>query len=265
MPGSWINHGQRVLYMTKRSEGDTQELAAARSGFSERSGRRIERGDGGPDHRKARRRRTRSDPLAEVWEPELVSMLGQQPGLKAVTLFEYIQQKYPDRYPDSIRRTLERRVKQWRAVSGPEKEVIFRQVHHPGLMGISDFTEPKESFHITIRGKPLSHMLFHFRLPFSGWRYVRVIESGESFVALSTSLNDALHRLGGAPQTHRTDSLSAAYKNLNKNKKEDVTKRYQEFCEHYGMKPTRTTMASAMRTAPLRVRMDISNSVLDRS
>jgi len=225
--------------MTKRSEGETQELAAARGGFSVRSGRRIEKGDGGPDHRKARRHRTRPDPLVEVWEPELVPMLGQQPGLKAVTLFEYIQQKYPDRYPDSIRRTLERRVKQWRAVSGPEKEVIFRQDHPPGLMGISDFTVPKESFHITIRGKVLSHILYHFRLPFSGWRYVRVIESGESFVALSTSLNDALYRLGGAPQTHRTDSLSAAYKNLTQDETADVTKRYQEFCEHYGMKPTR--------------------------
>jgi len=62
-------------------------------------------------------------------------MLGQQPGLKAVTLFEYIQQKYPDRYPDAVRRTLERRVKQWRAVSGSEKEVIFRQVHQARIDG----------------------------------------------------------------------------------------------------------------------------------
>jgi len=209
--------------MAKRSEGATQERAAACSGFSERSGRRIEKGEGGPGHRKPRRYRTRKDPLSDVWEPELVSMLSREPGLKAITLLEYLQQKYPDRHPDSIRRTLERRVKQWRAESGPEKEVIFRQKHPPGVMGISDFTEPKDSFRITIRGKALSHILYHFRLPFSGWRYVRVIESGESFVALSSSLNDALYRLGGAPHTHRTDSLSAAYKNLTQDEAADVT------------------------------------------
>jgi len=239
MPGSWINSRQGAFYMECRSDGDTQERASARAGFSERSARRVEKGEGGPDHRKPRKHRTRKDPLKEVWASDLVPMLEQEPGLKAITLFEYIQRKYPDKYPDSIRRTLERRVKQWRAESGPAKEVIFRQNHQPGLMGISDFTVPKNSFHITIGGKPLSHILFHFRLPFSGWRYVRVIESGESFVALSTSLNDALSRLGGAPQTHRTDSLSAAYKNMGKDEQKDVTERYQAFCDHYGMKPTR--------------------------
>jgi len=225
--------------MTSRFEGDSQERAASRSGFSERSGRRIEKGEGGPEHRKPRIHRTRKDPLASVWESELVPMLEAHPALKPVTILEYLQHQYPGQYSDSIRRTLERRVKHWRATHGPEREVIFRQLHKPGLMGISDFTEPKDSFHITIRGKAFNHRLFHFRLPFSGWSYVRVIEGGESFVALTTSLNDALHRLGGAPQTHRTDSLSAAYKNLSKDEKQDATQRYQEFCDHYGMKPTR--------------------------
>jgi len=239
MPGSWINYAQRALYMTSRLTGDSQERAASRGGFSERSGRRIEQGEGGPEHRKPRHHRTRKDPFASVWEPELVPMLEAYPGLKAVTLLEYLQRQYPGQYPDSVRRTLERKVKHWRAKHGPEKEVIFRQLHQPGLMGISDFTEPKDSFHITIRGQALDHRLFHFRLPFSGWSYVRVIDGGESFVALTTSLNEALHRLGGAPQTCRTDSLSAAYKNLNNDEKQDATQRYQEFCDHYGMKPTR--------------------------
>jgi len=239
MSGNWINHAQRSLFMSLRIKGDTQERAASRSGFSERSGRRIEKGEGGPEHRKPRHHRTRKDPLAAVWETELVPMLEKHPDLKAITLLEHLQRQYPDQYSDSIRRTLERRVKRWRATYGPEKEVIFRQRHEPGLMGISDFTEIKDSFHITIRGKALAHRLFHFRLPFSGWSYVRVIESGESFVALTTSLNEAFQRLGGTPQTHRTDSLSAAYKNLSKDEKLDATQRYQEFCEHYSMKPTR--------------------------
>jgi len=70
MPGSWINHSQRSLYMTSQLKGDSQERAAARSGFSERSGRRIEKAEGGPDHRKPRRHRTRKDPFASVWEPK---------------------------------------------------------------------------------------------------------------------------------------------------------------------------------------------------
>jgi len=225
--------------MTSRANGSTQERAAVRSGFSERSGRRIEKGDGGPDHRKPRKHRTRKDPLDAVWKSDMLPMLEAHPGLRAVTLLEYLQRRHPGRYPDSIRRTLERRVKEWRAIHGPEKEVIFRQIHQPGLMGISDFTEPKDSFYITIRGKKLAHRLFHFRLPFSSWSYVRVIESGESFVALTSSLNEALQRLGGSPKEHRTDSLSAAYKNLSKDEREDATRRYREFCEHYSMKPTR--------------------------
>ena len=64
MPGSWINHAQRSLYMTLRHTDDSQERAASRSGFSERSGRRIEKGEGGPKHRKPRRHRTRKDPFA---------------------------------------------------------------------------------------------------------------------------------------------------------------------------------------------------------
>ncbi len=131
MPGRWINHVQKDLYMTSRHTGDSQERAASRSGFSDRSGRRIEKGEGGPEHRKPRRHRTRTDPFAAVWQPELVPMLEAHPDLKAVTLLEYLQRQYSEQYPDSIRRTLERRVKQWRATYGPEKEVIFRQIHEP--------------------------------------------------------------------------------------------------------------------------------------
>jgi len=225
--------------MKLRKQGNSQEKAAARSNISLRSGRRIEKGEGGPKHRQERKHRTRQDPLAGVWEQELVPMLEAQPKLIAVTLFEYLQHRYPKKYPDAIRRTLERRVKKWKAEYGPDKEVIFRQIHEPGLMGLSDFTEIKKAFTVTICGKKLEHRLFHFRLIFSGWAYVQVIQSGESFVALTSSLNEAFNRLGGAPKTHRTDSLSAAYKNLNSQEQEDMTKRYKEFCEHYGMLATR--------------------------
>lgn len=239
MPGRWINAQQKVLYMSAKQQGNGQERSSARSGISVRSGRRIEHGAGGPDDRKPRKHRTRHDPLKPVWERVLAPMLNRHPSLKAVTLLEYLQETYPGQYPNSIRRTLERRIKQWRAIQGPEREVIFRQVQEPGEMGISDFSHPKESFSITIRGKHFKHILFHFRMPFSGWCFARAIEGGESFIALTSCLNETLQRLGGAPKTHRTDSLSAAYKNLSKNEREDATERYQAFCEHYSMTPTR--------------------------
>ena len=74
-------------------------------------------------------------------------------------------------------------------------------------------------------------------MAFSGWAYAEVILGGESFPALMEGLQNALWHCGGVPQTHRTDSLSAAFKNLTK--QEDLTENYQEFCAHYGMEPTR--------------------------
>ncbi len=62
---------------------------------------------------------------------------------------------------------------------------------------------------------------------------------GESFVALAEGLQNALWALGGVPEQHRSDSLSAAFRNLGADAKDDLTTRYEAFCAHYGMTPTR--------------------------
>ena len=82
---------------------------------------------------------------------------------------------------------------------------------------------------------------------------------GESFVALAEGLQNALWSLGGAPREHRSDSLSAAFRNLDKNAQDDLTRRYEELCAHYGMTPTRNNPASPMRTAPSKARTVISS------
>lgn len=92
---------------------------------------------------------------------------------------------------------------------------------------------------MTIAGEALAHRLYHFRLAYSGWSHVRVVLGGESYSALAEGLQEALWRLGGAPREHRTDSLSAAYKNLSAEAQTDLTARYEELCAHYGMIPTR--------------------------
>lgn len=221
--------------MSLRKHGESQRLSAAKSGISERSGRNIEHGK----HRGGERHwRTRKDPFADVWESELIPLLNKEPELQAITLLEHLQANYGDAYPDNLQRTLQRRVRFWRATEGPDKEVIFRQHHPLGRQGISDFTKLKDVV-ITINGKPYEHLLYHFRLSCSGWSHIKAIEGGESFTAFAEGLQEALWRLGGAPLEHRTDSLSAAFKNLSDNEKEDITARYTEFCKNYNMIATR--------------------------
>ncbi|MFT5450173.1 MAG: hypothetical protein ACI9DC_005376, partial [Gammaproteobacteria bacterium] len=79
-------------------------------------------------------------------------------------------------------------------------------------------------------------MLYQFRLAYSGWRSVTVILGGESDSALADGVQCALHKLGGAPLEHRTDSLSAAY--VNASQKRTLTDSYQALCQHYAMRPT---------------------------
>ncbi len=238
MPGKWIRPQQVELYMKTREQGYSQVTSAAKAGISERSARSIEQARAeGPRH-KTHDWRTRADPLEQVWQNELVPLLEKSPGLTAITLLEYLQERYVDEYPDNIHRTLQRRVQVWRALYGEEKEVMFRQTHEPGRQGLSDFTTLKRAS-ITIAGVPFKHLLYHFRLAFSHWSFMKVIEGGESYTALAEGLQEALHQLGGAPREHRTDSLSAAYKNLDNDAKDDMTARYDVFCQHYGMTATR--------------------------
>lgn len=238
MPGRWINKQQVKIYMNARSENKGQITAAAMAGISERTGRDIEKGLRQDPRDTERSWRTRKDPLASVWDSELVPLLEKAPGLCALTLLEHLQYQHPEQYPDNLLRTLQRRVKKWHAVSGTDKEVIFRQEHLPGLMGLSDFTTLK-GIEITIKGNPFSHILYHFRLAFSHWSYMKVIQGGESYTALAEGLSSALNRLGGSPANHRTDSLSAAFKNLSNDEAIDITTRYEVLCAHYQMTATR--------------------------
>ena len=139
-------------------------------------------------------------------------MLRAAPELRPVTVLGEMRRRHAD-FPDTVRRTLERRIRLWLALYGPEREVIFRQEHPPGELGLSDFTDASD-LGVSIAGVALEHRLYHFRLAFSGWASVRVILGGESFVALAEGLQNALWCLGGSPHQHRSDSLSAAFRNL---------------------------------------------------
>lgn len=238
MPGQTITVQQERLYMILRSKGNKQTTAAAKAGFSVRTGHSVEHGKHQPTRGKQRDYRTRKDPFEAVWASELKPMLEAQPKLQALTLLDYLQDRYPGQYPDNKLRTMQRRVEQWRVLEGPDKEVMFRQRHEPGQQGLSDFTTLK-GVTVEINGKPFSHLLYHFRLAYSGWSYMKVIQGGESYTALATGLQEALFKLGGAPQTHRTDSLSAAYKNLDQQTQSDTTQAYRDLCDYFAMQPDR--------------------------
>ncbi|MDN5939940.1 MAG: IS21 family transposase [Salinisphaera sp.] len=232
-----VTEQQVKVYMSHRRAGKKQTTAAAQAGISERTARRLER-DAKNGPAQPRHWRTRQDPFAAVWESELVPELEGDPGLQALTLLEWLQERHPGQYPDKLLRTLQRRVKDWRARHGPDKEVMFPQVHGPGLRGLSDFTHLK-GVTVTIAGEALAHRLYHLRLAYSGWCHVRVVLGGESYTALAEGLTESLERLGGVPAEHRTDSLSAAFKNLDAAAQADITERYQALCRHYGMGASR--------------------------
>src|ERR1700681_4747916 len=224
------------LYMIYRHSKDAA-VAAAKSGFSRATGYRIEDDPRLPSQKKAPRGRRRPDPLAEVWDGEIVPILKSAPGIRAIAVLEEIRRRHPE-IAAGIRRTLERRMRTWRALVGPEQDVIFRQEHDPGRLGLSDFTDTS-ALGVTVAGVVLGHRLYHFRLAFSGFEHAHVVLGGESFVALAEGLQNALWALGGAPREHRSDSLSAAFCNLDRDAKKDLTTRYEAFCAYYGMTPTR--------------------------
>lgn len=215
----------------------TRQTAAAKAGFSTSTGARLDADPRLPSQKRTPRERRRPDPLEPYWEAEIVPLLTAKPGLRPVTVLREMQRRHAE-FSGDMRRTLERRIRLWQALHGPEREVIFRQEHPPGRQGLSDFTDAAD-LGVSIAGVPLDHRLYHFRLAFSGWAYVSVVLGGESFVALAEGLQNALWALGGAPVEHRSDSLSAAFRNLERDAADDLTQRYEALCAHYGMTPTR--------------------------
>ena len=218
-------------------------ISGAKAGFSTATAYRFEKDPRLPSQKKTRRERRRADPLADVWGSEVVPLLEAAPGLRPIAIFEELQLRHPE-LSAGTRRTLERRIQAWRAMNGPDREVIFRQDHPPGRMGLSDFTEVGD-LGVSIAGQAFAGRLYHFRLPFSGFEHAHVVLGGESFVALAEGLQNALWALGGVPEQHRTDSLSAAFRNLDADAKRDLTERYEALCLHYGMTPTRNNLGVA--------------------
>lgn len=227
--------------MKKLNEGETLERAALKSGMSENTARRYRKGATRKGARPARAYRTRQDPFEGVWL-EVEKMLEVAPGLEAKTIFERLLERPDGEYSEGQLRTLQRKIRRWRAEHGPQKEVMFPQEHRPGEYAQSDYTSMNE-LRITIDGERFEHLVYHFVLPYSRWETGMVCFS-ESFETLIAGFQGAVGELGRVPHKHRTDNLSAATHDL-KDGGRTFNERYLGAMAHYGVEADRNTPGRA--------------------
>lgn len=236
-----VSDGQVKELWRLLAQGKSLATSSRMTGMSEKTARKYQSDQPLPSERKQPRNyRTRTDRFIEVW-PEIEQQLEQEPRLKAYALFGWLQASRPGEFPDSTRRTFERRVAQWQALHGPPKPVFFSQVHQPGQLAASDFTVCNE-LDVTIAGQKFEHSFYHCVLTYSNVESVSLCFS-ESFEALSEGIQKAFWEFGGVPQQHRTDSLSAAVKNHSSRKLH--TTRYTALMDHYACQPQRTNARCA--------------------
>jgi hypothetical protein len=243
-----VSDAQVRKLMEEMSRGGRVGRAAMKADMDRKTARKYIAEGGLPSEMmKERGWRTREDPFVEHW-PEVEALLTDAPELEAKTVFAVLQEKHPDCYEDGQLRTLQRRVRQWRAERGPEKEVVLGQRHRPGEAAQTDFTSTTE-LGVTIGGQAFTHLLCVLVLPYSNWQWATVCLS-ESLVALRRGVQRALFQLGRVPQFHQTDNSTAATHRIAKGK-EDVEGRKRPFSEdylaimrHFGM-TARTTEVGA--------------------
>src|ERR1700733_12672862 len=226
-----------------RENGGVVSPAATKAGIDRKTAAKYLKAQQGPnEHRISapKRSRRRPDPLAGgLWESAL-SWLEPTPELEAKTLFEHLLGSCPEWISTAAGalRTFQRRVKQWRELNGPPKEVYFPQVREPGRTLQFDWTRVKErDFEVSIAGVPFEHMLTHAVLPYSNWQWAVPCRS-ESSLSLKRGVQEALWELGGMPPQLQTDQSSAATHQICRDgKKRTFNEEYLAFCEHLGMEP----------------------------
>jgi len=235
-----VNDQQVRRLLMYKNEGMCKYQAADKSGMSERTAYKYIKSGKLPSQQRVEHNwRTRPDVFETDW-PEVEEMLKLNTGLEAKTIFNYFLDKYPGRYKVGQLRTLQRKIKRWRATEGPGKEVYFPQVHYPGRLCASDFTH-MNSLCVTICGEEFSHLVYHFVLTYSNWESIKICYS-ESFESLSAGFQHALWELGGVPERHRSDRMSAA---VNKDcNPERFTQNYQALMRHYEITAERTNVNS---------------------
>jgi hypothetical protein len=261
-----VTDEQVRLLRKKLMDGKSQAAAAAAAGMSERTARTwMAEGVLPSEAKEVRHWRTRVDPFADVWDAEVVPLLhsDSEGKLQAKTILAMLEGKHPGMFEAGQVRTLQRRMRMWRALSGPEKEVYFPQLHVPGREGAFDFTCAKE-LGVTIGGARFDHLLFEFALSYSGW-FTASLAFAETFEAMSLGLQSALFELGGCPAVVRSDNLSAATHELKRTGGRGLTVRYRDLLDHYGVRSTRIRPGESHENGVVEQRHYRTKTALDQA
>jgi hypothetical protein len=233
-----VTDKQVQLLRLKMAQTKTIEAAAMAAGMSARSAHNWKTGPLPSQAKKPRHWRTRVDPFDGVWDADIVPLLerGDAGALEATTVLGELRKRHGERFDESYLRTLQRRIRDWRALQGPDKEVFFEQEHVPGREAALDFTDCSP-LRVTIAGQFFAHLLFQFILSFSKWRFVALAFS-ETFESLVSGLQGAFWELGGVPSVLRSDNLSAATHHIPGGGRE-LNRRFKAVLDHYGVRSTR--------------------------
>jgi len=236
-------------------------IAAAKSGMDEKTARRYRRLGKVPSEVAVPHSwRTRPDPFKEIWD-KVGRMLKINPGLQVKTIFGHLQRTYPGRFTDGQLRTLQRRVKEWRATEGPGREIYFPQQHHAGKLAESDFTN-MNGLYVTIGGQVFDHLFYHFVLTYSNWETGTICFS-ESFESLSEGFQNAVWELGGVPEIHQTDRLSAGVQKAGH--PDEFTERYSALMRYYRITGRRTNPSSPHENGDIEQRHNRFKEAVDQS
>jgi hypothetical protein len=220
--------------MEEKSKHGQVGMAAMKAGMDRKTARKYLRAGKLPSAMTVERAwRTREDPFAEDWA-ELEQKLRDAAELEAKALFEDLVERKPGKYTEGQLRTLQRRIKRWRATKGPDKEVFFPQQHRPGEAMQTDFTSGNK-LGVTIGGEPFPHLLCHPVLPYSNWEWATVCRS-ESLLAIRRGVQEAVFRLGRVPEFHQVDHSTAATHELATGGR-GFNDEFQAMMDHLGMKP----------------------------
>jgi hypothetical protein len=246
----------------KMNNINTKEVAALKAGVDRKTARKyLKEGELPSELKQIRHWKTKPDIFESAW-PILEAMLKNNAKIEAKTLLAWLmtQEQWKDIFKENHLRTLQRRVRDWQALYGPEKEVMFCQDIQPGRQSQSDYT-CMNSIGVFIAGEAFPHLLFHFMLPYSRWEAVMVCYS-ESFASLTLGYTTAVFELGAVAPEHRTDNLSAATHRIGSDR--DFNKDWLEFLGHYGVKPSRNNPGVANENGSVEKSHDLLKKAVDQ-
>ena len=244
----------------KESKKYTKGAAAARAGMDPKTARKYLKANALPSELKKPRKSSNKPALFDIHWSEIEGYLGYSPALESKTLLGWLVHKYPDHYNAKQLRSLQRRIKKWRVLYGPEREIYFSQIHEPGEQSQSDYTN-MNSLGVTICGHRFDHLLFHFMLPCSRWEAANICFS-ESFESLCEGYERAVWLLGAVPNKHRTDNLSAATRKMGSSRA--FTKKWSLVMDHYQVKPSRNNPGQSHENGSVEKSHDLLKKDIDQ-